>query len=72
MPLVLSTSKKVGKSITFRPDPDVTVMLDRVLKDHPVISRVVNECIRQRLAQAGYAKKRESKKSTTNLCCTGK
>lgn len=51
--------KKIGRIVTFRPSKDVSVMLYRATKDHPIVSQIVNECIRRHLTQAGYARKRE-------------
>jgi hypothetical protein len=56
---ISSTQRKVGPTITFRPTEDVASMLERAVKDHPILSAVINECCRRHLAANGYARKRE-------------
>jgi hypothetical protein len=56
----ISTHKTIGKILTFRPSKDVQVMLQRAIKDHPIISGVINECLRRQLTASGYARKKET------------
>jgi hypothetical protein len=50
--------------VGFRPDPDVAEMLDQALGDHPILSRIINACLRDGLIRSGYkASKRAQEKA---------
>lgn len=53
--------QKLDGPISVRLARDNQEMLRRALGDHPILSRIINECVRRQLTKAGYARKRDTK-----------
>jgi uncharacterized protein (DUF4415 family) len=49
------------RSITFRIDSDVEEMLRQAQEHHPIVSRIINEALRQALKANGYRPHRTEK-----------
>jgi hypothetical protein len=51
---------KTPAVVTFRPDQDVAKSLERLAKDKPIRSLVINECLREWLNAHGYGNTKQT------------